>query len=330
MKPILSIVIPTFNRCNYLKECLKSITECSVDSQKKIEIIICNNFSQDRTELVIKNFIETNTYIKKINVISSKKEIPAQDNWENGINICNSSRVLLLSDDDKVICKGLDKILQEESFLNYDLYIGGHFIIDYQSKLVAKHNNKNRSYIQETLIRDLSLRKIRHKLCSIIWNKNLILDLNVFSFKYPSNGICLDGAIILASSMDDKIFSSTNIISAYRVHPNNDCRDGDTRKFLDGRKVFHQYGHKMIKENKKSYYWFIFWNIYGGIIQAFLSIFRLKELKTATKLLQDTAHLQKSIEKTIKNADFKCLSGLILMSCYFFIKLITFNRKDYE
>ena len=34
MKPILSIVIPTFNRCNYLKECLKSITECSINSQK--------------------------------------------------------------------------------------------------------------------------------------------------------------------------------------------------------------------------------------------------------------------------------------------------------
>ena len=72
MKPILSIVIPTFNRFSYLKECLKSITECSIDSQKKIEIIICNNFSQDKTELVIKNFVETNTYINKINVISAR------------------------------------------------------------------------------------------------------------------------------------------------------------------------------------------------------------------------------------------------------------------
>ncbi len=330
MKPILSIVIPTFNRCNYLEECLKSITKCSINSQKKLEVIICNNFSQDSTELVIKNFIEANKYINKINVISSKKEIPAQKNWENGINICNTSRVLLLSDDDKIVPEGLNKILQEELFLNYDLFIGGHFIIDFQSKVIAKYKNKNKSYFQENLMRDLSLRRIRHKLCSIIWNKNSVLDLNVFSLKYPSNGICLDGAIILASSINNKIFSSKNIISAYRVHPDNDCRDGDTKKFLDGRKIFHKYGQAIIKDNKNSYYWFIIWNIYGGIIQAFLSIFRLKEIKTSVKLLHDTAYLQKSIGKTIKNTDFKTLSGLILIFCYFFIKLITFYGKDYE
>ena len=124
MKPILSIVIPTFNRCNYLKECLKSITECSIKSQKKIEVIICDNFSKDSTQLVIKDFTESNSYINKIKVISTKKELPAQQNWENGINACNTSRVLLLSDDDKIIYKGLDKLLKEELFLNYDLFIG--------------------------------------------------------------------------------------------------------------------------------------------------------------------------------------------------------------
>ena len=330
MKPILSIVIPTFNRCNYLKECLKSITECSISSQKKIEVIICDNFSKDSTKLVIKNFIESKNYLNKINFISAKKEIPAQQNWENGINACNTSKVLLLSDDDKLICKGLDKILKEELFLNYDLFIGGHFIIDSKSKVIAKYKNKNKSYFQEALMKDLSLRKIRHKLCSIIWDRNSILDFAVFSSKYPSNGICLDGAIILASSINNKIFCSENIISSYRVHANNDCRDGDTKKFLDGRKIFHKYGHEMIKENQNTYYWFILWNIYGGIIQSFLSIFRLKETKTAVKLLQDTAYLQKHIGKPIKNKYFKNLSSLILISCYFFINLIPFNPKDYE
>ena len=77
MKPILSIVIPTYNRCNYLKECLKSITECSINSQNKIEVIICDNSSKDNTKIVIKNFIESNNYLNKIHFISAKKEIPA-------------------------------------------------------------------------------------------------------------------------------------------------------------------------------------------------------------------------------------------------------------
>ena len=103
--------------------------------------------------------------------------------------------------------------------------------------------------------------------------------------------------------------------------------DGDTNKFLEGRKIFHNYGYSIIQENKNAYNWFILWNIYGGIIQAFLSIFRLKEIKTASKLLKDTAYLQKSISNTIKKIDLKKPSGLILISCHFFIKLITFNRK---
>ena len=152
MKPILSIVIPTYNRCNYLKECLDSIAECSIDSLKKIEVIICNNFSQDKTELAINNFIQSNTHINNIYVVSSKELIPAQNNWENGINNSKASRILLLSDDDKVINKGLDKIIKEELFLKYDLFIGGHFIIDSQSKIIAKYNNKNKTDIGLTCI----------------------------------------------------------------------------------------------------------------------------------------------------------------------------------
>ena len=156
----------------------------------------------------------------------------------------------------------------------------------------------------------------------------MIKDLNVFSSKYPSNGICLDGAIILASSINNKIFTNNIIISAYRVHPNNDCRDGDTNKFLEGRKIFHNYGSSIIKDNKNAYYWFILWNIYGGIIQAFLSIFRLKEINTTLKILQDTAYLQKHIGRIIKKADLRKPSCLILIACYLFIKLITFNGKE--
>ena len=66
--------------------------------------------------------------------------------------------MLLLSDDDKVICKGLDKILKEEIFLNYDLLIAGHFIIDFKSKVIAKYKNKL-NVIFKKLYLEISLRK---------------------------------------------------------------------------------------------------------------------------------------------------------------------------
>ena len=180
MKPILSIVIPTYNRCNYLKECLDSIAECSIDSQKKIEVIICNNFSQDKTELAINNFIQSNTHINKINVISSKELIPAQNNWENGINNSKASRILLLSDDDKVIYKGLDKIIKEELFLKYKI----------DKTKIQQHNQ----YL---------LHKLKKEIFKLASLKKLSLD------KFEKGNIIADyfsGTILLNESKYDKSY----------------------------------------------------------------------------------------------------------------------------
>ena len=326
MRTILSIVIPTYNRYNYLTRCLQSISECSKSTQNKIEVIICDNFSQDKTQGVIKNFIDKNQYLNRIINIRSEKLISAQQNWESGINIAKSSHILLLSDDDKVEKLGLEAIIKGHYFTKYDLFIGGHYLIDKNGRKLCRYKNKNKHYDLETFMKDLSIRKIRHKLCSVIWRKELVDQRKVFSFKYPSNGICLDGAIMLASALDNNIYSSTEVISSYRVHQNNDCRGPDTEKFLVGREIFHKYGELLISDRKNAFYWFINWNIYGGIIQAISSIFRLKEFNTAINLLSDTAFLQNSLIRDIKKIDKKSIPGLILLVYFYFIKVIEFLR----
>jgi len=320
MRTILSIVIPTYNRHNYLIKCLESISECSKSTQKQIEVIICDNFSQDKTQGVVNNFINKNQHLKRIINIRSEKLISAQRNWESGINLAKSSHILLLSDDDKVEKLGLETIIKGKYFTKYDLFIGGHYLIDKNGKKLSRYKNKNKHYDLETFMQDLSIRKIRHKLCSVIWRKELVDQRNVFSFQYPSNGICLDGAIMLASALDNNIFCSTEVISAYRVHQNNDCRGSDTEKFLLGREIFHKYGELLISQRKNAFYWFINWNIYGGIIQAISSIFRLKEFNTAINLFSDTVYLQNSLIRDIKKIDKKSIPGFILFVYFYLIK----------
>ena len=50
--PFFSIIIPTFNQDNYLKETLNSI---KYQTFKNFEIIVVDNYSNDNTEQVIKN-----------------------------------------------------------------------------------------------------------------------------------------------------------------------------------------------------------------------------------------------------------------------------------
>ncbi len=55
-QPLVSICIPTFNRCNYLKESIESII-CQPEFQNgEVEIVISDNASNDGTDLLGKEF----------------------------------------------------------------------------------------------------------------------------------------------------------------------------------------------------------------------------------------------------------------------------------
>ena len=50
-KPFFSVVIPTFNQCNYLKHALKSVADQKFSNY---EIIVIDNYSKDKTKSVVK------------------------------------------------------------------------------------------------------------------------------------------------------------------------------------------------------------------------------------------------------------------------------------
>lgn len=50
MQPLLSICIPTYNRCEYLKKCLDSIVGQNEFLVGRVEVIISDNMSEDNTE----------------------------------------------------------------------------------------------------------------------------------------------------------------------------------------------------------------------------------------------------------------------------------------
>ena len=62
----ISVIIPTYNRSEQLKTCLKSILSQTY-SKKKYEIIIVNDKSSDSTHIIISNFIKNYKNIKLVN-----------------------------------------------------------------------------------------------------------------------------------------------------------------------------------------------------------------------------------------------------------------------
>ena len=67
MNELISIIIPTYNQCEFLERCLKSISE---QTYKNFEIIVIDNSSTDNTIKILKEICNED---KKIKVIINSK-----------------------------------------------------------------------------------------------------------------------------------------------------------------------------------------------------------------------------------------------------------------
>ncbi len=73
-KPVLSICIPTYNRCDYLKKSIESITSIAVfKNSEDIQIIISDNCSTDETQKICEELVLK--YSGKIKYIRQKENI---------------------------------------------------------------------------------------------------------------------------------------------------------------------------------------------------------------------------------------------------------------
>ena len=90
--PFFSVVIPTFNQCNYLKKAIESVL---AQQYKNYEIIIIDNNSKDETKKVIKSFKSKKIVYRKINnkgIIAKSRNL--------GIKVAKGKWIALLDSDD--------------------------------------------------------------------------------------------------------------------------------------------------------------------------------------------------------------------------------------
>lgn len=94
--PLVSIIIPTYNRDKYLERALSSaITQ----SYQNCEIIVCDNGSKDNTKKIVENF--QNQYRKKLILyIRHKSNIGPVRNWFSGIEAAQGEYIKILFSDD--------------------------------------------------------------------------------------------------------------------------------------------------------------------------------------------------------------------------------------
>ncbi len=97
MENKISIIIPTYNRLEYLKSTLQSFSNQLKKFRSRVELIVCNNASTDGT----KNYL--NVYSKKnktISIINYEKYLPVGLSIDRSINNANNNFIIVWGDDD--------------------------------------------------------------------------------------------------------------------------------------------------------------------------------------------------------------------------------------
>ena len=129
MQPAVSVIMPTYNRADYLKKAVQSVLNQTINN---FEIIVINNYSTDDTLDVIKAFNDG-----RIKVINFKNEGIIAKARNQGI-MQSIGKYITFLDDDDLWCP--DKLELQIKYLDehpeFDLVYSNALIID-------EHGNKN-------------------------------------------------------------------------------------------------------------------------------------------------------------------------------------------
>lgn len=143
---LLTIAIPTYNRCSYLELNLNRIHEemsaLQKEQRSQVKVYVSDNASTDNTALMLAQhplheFIE-------FEVVCNKENIGAERNAEQGYTNATTPYVWILGDDDVILPGGLQKVLNILQDQKTDiLYVGNyHFLDNYRDAKYAREPRK--------------------------------------------------------------------------------------------------------------------------------------------------------------------------------------------
>jgi glycosyltransferase involved in cell wall biosynthesis len=92
--PLVSILIPTFNRCHLLQKALRSALS---QSYSNLEVIVCDNASTDGTESLMQDVASAD---KRVRYVRNSENIGPIANWRKCLDLAVGHFCIILSDDD--------------------------------------------------------------------------------------------------------------------------------------------------------------------------------------------------------------------------------------
>ena len=229
LKPLVSIIINCHNGERYLEKSLSSLFN---QSYKNFEIIFYNNFSNDKSEKIIKKFSD-----KRIKYFKSTKLHNLYDARNLAVNKAKGKYISFLDVDDTW---DKDKLKKQINFLNYNkqfkIIYSNYFTLRKNKKILKFKKNLPSGNITQKLLKDYCI-----GILTIMIERNILLKYK-FDKRYNIIG---DFDLFIKLSIFYKIGCLQDPLATYRIHDENLSKKKNNLYILEL--------SNWIKKNKKVY-----------------------------------------------------------------------------
>lgn len=254
----LSVIIPVYNGEKYIKRCLDSL---KAQTMKKIEIIVVNDGSTDKTEDIIKEYINSG----EERIVYLKKENGGLSDARNfGLKYATGDYYAFVDADDYIndtLFENLEVYMDE----NYDMVKFQIIEVDEAGNEISKNNSVN--FENKTGEEAFNILFKQDNMTEVAWGyiykAKFWKDNN---FKYAKGKYHEDFGLTPLILLRAKKVASTNIIGYYYVHTGNSMvRDKNKKALIRANDLIYHYDFMMrevenyditkeSKENIKQYY----------------------------------------------------------------------------
>ena len=198
MSILVTLCIPTFNRCNFLGRAMRSIINQTF-AKDKYEIIVIDDGSTDRTDIILETFKD------EIKIIKNKKNIGLSRSLNKAI-LKSRGKYFLRLDSDDYVNKEYINYLYTTLHLNkseFDAVKCDYYKVD-SKELVTKKCNSEKEPIA----------------CGVIFKIDDLINVGMYS---PKKKIFEEIDLIdkLAKKKNFKIFRLPLPLYRYRMHKKN-------------------------------------------------------------------------------------------------------------
>lgn len=182
-QPKISIIIPLYNKEQYIARCIESIQN---QSFQDFEIILIDDCSSDKSIKIIHKMAETDNRIK---CISHEKNLGTMKARETGYKNAKGEYIVFVDSDDTLPVDALEILHNEITKSGTDIVIGGfQYIGGKRSQNLKKQYPKVLGYFTSTEVFHLLLNhKLNHNLWSCIFNANLF-NKDLVCYDHQTNG----------------------------------------------------------------------------------------------------------------------------------------------